>query len=537
MSDVHTHTHTHTSTLTAMPFNNDKSLVDSMKPCQRVHYHMLQPALVPAAGLTMIPRPSASTSLQATAKAAVSRAMGGKVKAHAVKKHLKAGKAGNQDHTTWVARPNKWAGKAVDEERPWTQKQWQGQDSQSKADQAGQASSHKAWSYTSVGEAWSYTSVGGKWRSGGLPLLPDANKVVLAQVNSTWNEAEVCEEVTRAAARPRFMLPALGSSPYHQAWVVAFARPEEAACMLQAKSLPQGWMMLPYRSKGRQPASAASEAVEAVEAVEAAVADAVEDDMEAAVEDDMEAAVENDTEAAVEDDMEAAVEEVFSDLEGEVEAEVDPLEEEVMVADFPLADLVLTWPVPASQPGQQVTFLPVGLWQLPPEAKNAWTSWTQKLIRTQVGVLAPRYRPSEGKWPCAVDCRPAGDPRPLPMQSRVHSGLHTKAVMDILADSTMCTHVLLQLQRAWQRIEFADHKVVALVDRTSGHEALSWARILAVVCRHLGYQAHMDCSLVHSSFQPCLTSCAAETASPGFMVIQAVRTWSALLPTYGLGRL
>ena len=314
--------------------------------------------------------------------------------------------------------------------------------------QAGQASNPKAWSYAFPG---------GKPRCGDVPLLPVADKVVFAQVSRTWTQAEVCAEVTRAAAPPQFMLPAMSSSPHHQAWIVAIAQTEEAACMLQAKSLPQGWMMFPYRPKG----SAASEAVAAVAAAEVEVEPVMEAVMEA--------------------DVEADVEEVLSDAEDEVEAEVDQLEEEAVVADFPLADLVLTWPLPDAQPGQQVTFLPIGLWQLPPEAKRAWTHWTERLIRNQIGVLAPRYRPAEGKWPCAVDCRPAGDPSPLPMQSRVHSGLHTKAVLDILADSGTCTHVLLQLQRAWQRVEFADHKVVALVDRTSGHEALSWARILAVV--------------------------------------------------------
>lgn len=464
----------------------------------------------------MVPQQRAPPLLRAKAKAAGCKAIGRKVKKHAAKQHQQAWEAGEHHDTTWTALANKWAGNIVDEDGPWATQQWKGQSTQSKDTQE-LDSQHKnhGWNgkqagQTSSQKAWSDTYPGGNPRSEDLPFLPVANKVVLAQVNRTWTQAEVWAEVTRAAAPPEFMLAAMSSSPHHQAWIVAFAQTEEAACMLQAKSLPQGWMMFPYRPRG----SAASEAVAAVAAAKVEVEPVIEGVMAA--------------------DVDAEVEEVLSDVQDEAEAEVDPLQEEALVADFPLADLVLTWPVPAAQPGQQVTFLPIGLWQLPPAARTDWTLWTQSLVRKQVGVLAPKYRPAEGKWPCAVDCRPAGDPSPLPMQSRVHSGLHTKAVMDILADSGTCTHVLLQLQRAWQQIEFADHKVVALVDRTSGHEALSWARILAVVCRHLGYRADMDCSLVHDSFQQCLTICAAETASPGFMVIQAVRTWSALLPAYGL---
>ena len=94
----------------------------------------------------------------------------------------------------------------------------------------------------------------------------------------------------------------------------------------------------------------------------------------------------------------------------------------------------------------------------------------------------------------------------------------------------------MQLPKAWKGIERADHKVVALVDKSSGHEAVSWARILAAVCRQLGYGAHMDNRLVHQSFQHCMKTCPmAENAGHVFLdeVLQAVNNWSAVLLAHG----
>ena len=419
-----------------------------------------------------------------------------------VYKHiLKRKEAGTWDDKgwAWADEPTKWEGKAW-HKRPWANQQWKDLDhpkscswnsmakTKHKAEQAEQISTHRDWSYTYPG---------GKW-NGTLPQLPAANKIVLAQVNVVWNEAEVIQAVTTAVGPPRFMLPAKSSSPHHQAWVVGFAQPEEAAGMIQSTSLPADWLVIPYRPKGGQPVSAAAGAVEA----EAMETEAVEHE-----------------EFVVVDESDAEV------VTGPLQAG--------------LADLELTWPLPAAQPGQQVTFLAMGLHQLPPAAAAQldWGARTTRLICDQVGMLLPEYKPSQGLWTCVVDCRPPGDPSLMPIRSAVHTGFHTTAVMNVLADSNTCTQVLLQLQKAWQKIEWADHKVVALVDRSSGHEALSWARILAAVCRQLGYQAYMDSSLVHRSFQQCLRTCApAETASPLFLdeVIQAVRTCSALLPTYGL---
>lgn len=399
-----------------------------------------------------------------------------------------------QEDNTWEEQPwasQKWKGhksQGLEWNEQWRGHGWQGKhETQPKAKRADRASNHRPWSYTYPG---------GKW-NGTLPQVPAANKVVLTQVSTAWDEAAVCDVVTTAAAPPRFMLPAKSSSPHHQAWVVAFTQPEEAAGMLHAKSLPWGWLVIPYRPKGGQQHASIAEEASGAEAEAEVEAEVVEVDA-------------TDTEAQ---------------------------DAEAVVAELPIAGLNQTWFLPASQPGQQVTFIPIGLKQLPPEAQRDWTALTRRQVSNQVQVLAPEYTPSQCQLICAVDCRPAADPSLMPIKSGVHSGWHPKAVLDILADSRRCAPVLLQLAKAWKEIERADHKVVALVDRSSGHEAVSWARILTVVCRQLGYGAHMDIGLVHQSFQRCLKTCpAAETAGHVFLdeVLQAVKNWSAVLLSHGL---
>ena len=465
------------------------------------------PAVAPTAGLIMPPQRSAPPLLQAKPKAATMH--------KAVHKQLgkrKQPARWNANNWAWADDDNKWEDKAWDD-RPWRSQQWKGQVSQGLdwneqwKDQSWQGKQEtkreaKQAKHGTNSRTWSYTYLGGKW-NGTLPQVPAANKVLLTQVDMAWDEAAVCDAVTMAAAPPRFMLPAKRSSPHHQAWVVAFTKPAEAADMLQAKSLPQGWLVIPYKHKaGQHHVSSAAQAVAAETEVEAEVIDV---------------------------DVDAVAE------EAEVE-EAEAQEAEGAIAELPIAMPKLTWLLTTSRPGQQVTFIPIGLQQLPPEAQHEWTALTRQQICSQVCTLAPEYTPSQCQLICAMDCRPAIPPKLMPIKSGVHSGWHSKAVLNILADSRRCVPVLLQLPKAWKGMTRADHKVVALVDTSSGHEAVSWARILAAVCRQLGYGAHMDNKLVHQSFLHCMKTCpTAETAGHMFLdeVLQAVNNWSAVLLANG----